>query len=120
MKTTEWKYKPGVNTKLAHTMPHMVLLRSVALASAPDTTDGIMWITEAHRPPRHTDDAHTWCNAFDFRIHNIEADGIRAQIAEAWEWVKRQRAVLKDQRYQFDVHGATDAQKHIHAEFDPR
>jgi hypothetical protein len=77
-------------------------------------------ITEAWRLPRHPDDAHSWCNAFDIRIHNIAGWSTpEEELAAAWVWVKKMRADLDDPRYQFDVHGV-GANAHIHAEFDPR
>ena len=119
MKTTSAKYKEGVTVKLANELPHVQLIRTVALATAPDTADGICWTTEAWRPPRHTDDAHNWCNAFDLRVWNIEGNHREEKILKGWDWIKRMRLVLNDQRYQFDQHGKGNG-IHIHAEFDPR
>ena len=119
MITEKASYKEGVNVKPSNELPHIQLIRIVALATAPDTVDGICWTTEAWRPARHTDDAHTWCNAFDFRVRNIALEHREARSLEAWAWVKRMRTALSDGRYQFDCHGEGFGY-HIHAEFDPR
>lgn len=119
MKTTRSDYKAGVTVKRANDLPHISLIRTVALATAPDTDDGICWTTEAWRPARHTDDAHNWCNAFDFRIRNIVGEHREERILIAMDWIKRQRAVHNDQRYQFELHGE-GPNVHVHSEFDPR
>ncbi|TFH40902.1 MAG: hypothetical protein E4H01_15780 [Lysobacterales bacterium] len=120
MKTESYRYKAGVTVRNTHELPHIAKIRDVAVATAPDTADGIMWITEAWRPPRHHDDAHTWCCAFDLRIHNILKEHREAKILEGIEWIKRMRLVhIGDKRYQFELHGDGD-NVHIHSEFDPR
>lgn len=120
MKTVNFGVKHGVKLRKAHGFPHIWLMIDAAFDTAPLTIDGQIVITEAWRLPRHPDDAHTWCNAFDWRIHNLAGRTAAERIAMAWAWVERMRDKLDDPRYQFDVHGKTDDDKHVHMEFDPR
>tara|TARA_R110002126_G_scaffold131039_3_gene274712 strand:+ start:504 stop:881 length:378 start_codon:yes stop_codon:yes gene_type:complete len=115
------EFKPGVKVKTAHGLPHIWLMIETALAAAPPVEADTVVVTEAWREPRHPDDAHSWCSAFDLRIRNIiTSEGtLDAREAKAWVWVNRMRAELDDPRYQFDVHGV-GGNAHIHMEFDPR
>lgn len=113
------QFKKGVNVRPAHGLPHIWKLLEVAAETAPEMDDDHIVVTEAWRLPRHPDDAHTWCNAFDLRIHNIAERSADEREDAAWAWVKRMRAEHLDSRYQFVVHGE-GANAHIHMEFDPR
>lgn len=114
------QFKKGVIVRPSHGLPHVWAMLECALRHAPDfEKDNDMVVTEAWRLPRHPDDAHSWCNAFDLRIRNIPISSEPGRIAAAWDWVRRMRADLGDPRYQFDVHGV-GGNAHIHMEFDPR
>ena len=120
MRGVNIRLKRGVTLRPAHGLPHVWRMLESAVRCAPDMDGDEIVVTEAHRSPRHPDDAHTWCNAFDLRIHNMSGYSTPEQELDlAWRWVKKMRADLKDPRYQFDVHGV-GANAHIHMEFDPR
>tara|TARA_R110000824_G_scaffold87037_8_gene214880 strand:- start:2692 stop:3057 length:366 start_codon:yes stop_codon:yes gene_type:complete len=121
MITESIAFKENASFKPSNFRPEMVALLTALLVTAPDTTDGRMVITEGHRPAQHTDDAHTWCNAFDIRSQNVEAADDDARELAMWEWVGRVRQRLDDPlgSYQFVVHGEGFSM-HIHAEIDPR
>ena len=111
--------KDKTTLRTAHGLPHVWKLLDIAADTAPSLKNDTLVVTEGWRLPRHPDDAHSWCLAFDLRIHNILEDHEEARKLAAWAWVKRMRAVLDDPRYQFDVHGE-GRNAHIHMEFDPR
>jgi len=115
----EIEFKTGVKLRSAHGLPHVWRMLEVAAETAENLANDTMVVTEGYRDARHPDDAHTWCLAFDLRIHNIQLEGSLARYNAAWAWVKRMRAVHQDPRYQFVVHGE-GANAHIHMEFDPR
>ncbi len=125
-KPTELQFKAGVRVKPPHFLPHASVILTVALETAPNTTDGIVWITEAYREPQHPTDLHPLCLAFDLRVHNITCSNREAGMSMASEWVRRQRGVHADPYYQFELHGDIGEKPddwgdlHIHAEFDPR
>lgn len=127
MKGMNIRLKKGVILRPAHGLPHVWCMIECAVRQAPDLRNDELVITEAWRHARHPDDAHTWCLAFDLRIHNIigaipnPSDQLDSEgrVAAAWVWVRRMRAELDDPRYQFDVHGI-GGNAHIHMEFDPR
>ena len=121
MITESIAFKENASFKTSNFRPEMVALLTALLVTAPDTTDGRMVITEGHRPAQHTDDAHTWCNAFDIRSQNVEAEDQDARELAMWHWVGRVRQRLDDPlgSYQFVVHGE-GFNMHIHAEIDPR
>lgn len=125
MRATGWTTKHGVELRAAHDLPHMIALRNAAVQTAPHLVADeigrhLVVITEAWRPALHADDAHTWCLAYDFRVHNILLGHGETVDVAAWDWVARMRRALgEDRRYQFDAHGE-GANFHIHAEFDPR
>lgn len=124
-----FEFKSGVKIKTAHGLPHIWRMIEIAVETAPALEDDTLVITEAWRLPRHPDDAHSWCNAFDVRVRTIliprkVSDSTTTHLyaarkAEAWRWVARIRKSLHDPRYQFDVHGE-GSNIHIHMEFDPR
>jgi hypothetical protein len=119
MKGVDIRLKKDVTLRPAHGLPHVWRMLESAVRCAPELDKDELIVTEAWRLPRHPDDAHSWCNAFDLRIHNISGMDPDERVAEAWAWVKRMRADLDDPRYQFDVHGVGGS-AHIHMEFDPR
>ena len=124
MKTTLMAYKDSAIIKPGCLRPHMIELLLALLATSPDTHDGIMWVTEAWRPARHTDDAHTWCNAFDIRSKNvIERGNSNSLRAKMTQWGRDTRQYLRQtsgvHSFQFEAHGDGQA-LHLHAEFDPR
>lgn len=120
MKPTAIRVKEGVLFIAAHFEPESALILRVLFQCAPETTDGLIWITEGFRPPRHPRDLHTVGRAFDLRIHNIMEPTAARRIVAARAWVARARAVHGDARYQFEIHGATPAEFHVHAEFDQK
>jgi len=117
MKTAHLAFKDGVRLRAACFAPHMVRLLTVLLSVAPDTRDGCMVVTEAWRKPRHPDDAHTWCNAFDIRSRNVIHEGSLEPAMLAW--ASRAKASLDSPDWQIVVHGEGPG-LHMHAEFDPR
>ena len=122
MKTTLIAFKENATFKPSCFRPEMVALLTALLETAPDTTDGRMVVTEGHRNPRHPDDAHTWCSAFDIRSRNVLAPHEYALEIKLQLWAKRARKRLNDELgvYQFAVHGGPGPGLHIHAEIDPR
>lgn len=118
MKRPDLKIKDGVTLKAAHFLPHMGRIVIAALDSAPITTDGNVWITEAYRQIRETLDFHELVAAFDFRCRNIEATDIEARELSGRLWASRMQERLGDD-YDVIAHGVEDG-FHIHAEFDPR
>ena len=137
-KTVAIAHKPGVVFRPSYSLPHMRQLENYALRTAPDTTDGKLWVTCAWREPRDPTrvDLHNLCLAQDFRVWNFvdQADFLVdgeldeppffARVEEiSLEWVKDQRRWHNDSRYQFDVHGKESGNLwniHLHSEFDPR
>lgn len=122
MRTELIAFKENATFKPSCFRPEMVALLTALLETAPDTTDGRMVVTEGHRNPRHPDDAHTWCSAFDIRSRNLLADSEIARDLKLREWVRLARERLDDKLgiYQFAVHGGPGPGLHIHAEIDPR
>lgn len=126
MRPTHIQFKQGVQWKPAHGLWAPTRILEVALETAPDTSDGILWVTEGWREPiREGLDLHNLCLAWDFRIRNFStAPGSKEEVYEriqvvAWGHVNMMRDVLLDGRFQFAVHGE-GANIHTHAEFDPR
>jgi len=120
VKTQSIQVKAGVSFVPQHFSPESSAIVRVLFLCAPETQDGILWITEGWRPARHQRDLHTLGLAFDVRIHNLMGSTQDARVAQARLWVARCRDTHDDPRYQFEIHGATPAQFHIHAEFDQR
>ena len=122
MKTEVIAFKENASFKPSCFRFEMVALLTALLETAPETTDGRMVVTEGHRNPRHPDDAHTWCSAFDIRSRNVLADSELALDLKLREWASRARERLDDPLgiYQLVVHGGPGPRLHIHAEIDPR
>ena len=122
MKTDVIAFKENASFKPNCFRLEMVALLTALLETAPETTDGRMVVTEGHRNPRHPDDAHTWCSAFDIRSRNVLAETDSAREFELREWASRARARMDDPLgiYQLVVHGGPGPRLHIHAEIDPR
>ena len=120
MRTTTIAFKDSARLKLGHLRPHMSHLLEALLATAPETEDGIMWVTEGYRPERHANDAHTWGNAWDIRSKNVIADDWDELEIIMTEWGAETNALLGDSpAYQFEAHGSGTG-LHLHAEYDPR
>ena len=122
MKTDVIAFKENASFKPSCFRLEMVALLTALLETAPETTDGRMVVTEGHRHPRHPDDAHTWCSAFDIRSRNVLAETDSAREFELREWASRARARMDDPLgiYKLVVHGGPGPRLHIHAEIDPR
>jgi hypothetical protein len=120
VKTTLIAFKESAIIKPGCLRPHMTELLEVLLLVAPDTNDGIMWVTEGWRPQRHPNDAHTWCNAWDVRSKNVivATPAGRGDIMDQWGEDARHE-YGRGSPMQFDAHGM-GAGLHLHAEYDPR
>ena len=127
MKTEAIHFKQGVHWKKSHGLWAPTRILEVALETAPDTEDGLLWVTGGWREPRDPRelDLHNLCLAWDFRIRNFsvargtDQEEYDSRRTLAWGWVNMQRDKHEDRRFQFDVHGE-GANIHTHAEFDPR
>lgn len=120
MKVQEIRNKAGVRFVAGHFRPESAQLVEAYFEAMRgfETTDGILWITEGWRPARKARDLHTLGRAFDFRIHNLLAPSHEGRVELARQVVAAARARLGNPRCQFEIHGATLAQFHTHAEFD--
>jgi hypothetical protein len=119
MKTELIAFKDSAIIKPGCLRPHMIDLLDVLLDVAPDTADGVMWITEGWRIERHPNDAHTWCNAWDIRSKNVIEQGAFNKEFIMNKWGNDARGVLSSGYFQFEAHGSGPA-LHLHAEYDPR
>lgn len=120
MKTTRIAFKESAIAKPNCFLPHRVEMRNALLAVAPDTVDGIMWITELWRPERHPNDAHTWCNADDIRSRNVIAASQSDRELIMDKWGRDADRYMGDKpENQFEAHGDGPS-LHLHAETDPR
>ena len=108
MKIAKLYIKDGVKINGAHFYEYMVRIINVARASAPETTDGAIWITSANDSRHMTGSLHYENRAFDIRIHNIVGGH---PVARAW--VARMALALGDD---YDVILESD---HVHVEYQP-
>lgn len=120
MQVREIRVKEGVRFIGEHFSPEVSIILKALFNNCPGTTDGFMWITEGWRPARHPKDLHTQGRAFDVRIHNLLADTHAGRVLLAQGWVAASRLDIPNPAHQFEIHGATVAQYHIHAEYDPK
>jgi len=120
MITREIRVKDGVRFVGEHFSPESSQIIRVLYLVVPETVDGIMWITEGWRPARHSRDLHTDGKAFDIRIHNLIGRTHEERVSLARAWVQKARDSHDNPAYQFEIHGTTAAQFHIHAEYDKR
>lgn len=120
MKTTLIAFKESAIVKPGCLRPHMIELLDAMLAVAPDTVDGIMWVTEGWRPERHPNDAHTWCNAWDIRSRNVisRGDSDLEIIMDLWGRDASEE-LGKHHQFDFEAHGEGTG-LHLHSEYDPR
>lgn len=120
MKTTMIAFKESARLTPTNLSKEMVEFLLVLLEVAPETEDGIMWVTEGYRKEIHPNDAHTWCSAWDIRSKNVLAASWQDRREVLIRWVELARETLRHKPwYQFEVHGDGDA-LHMHAEIDPR
>ena len=95
-----------------HFDPCMIPIWVVALETAPQMEDEIVWVTDGHRLVGVG--YHPQFRALDFRTRNIiaENDGERTEEAIAW-----QRRMRKRLGIDYDVVLEDD---HMHVECDPK
>lgn len=111
-KLPELKIKNSAKINGAHFYPEIVRIINTARATAPETTDGVIWITsgseDASSSGRLVHSLHYKDKAIDFRINNLK-DGHPA--ARSWS-AKIALACGAD----YDI---VLKSNHIHCEYDP-
>ena len=93
----------------AHFYPPMVALINAFRATAPNFTDGAMWITSGNDGKHMDGSLHYKNQAFDIRIYNIVGGHVVARA-----WCEKARLILGAD---YDIILEVD---HIHAEYQPR
>lgn len=102
--------KDGAKINGAHFDPEIVRIINIARATAPETTDGAIWITSGAEvaPGRLPHSFHYKNKALDFRISNIKGGEQSAK-----SWAARMALALGGD---YDV---VWKKNHIHIELDP-
>lgn len=101
--------KAGVLINGGHFYPEMVAIINAVRETAPETTDGAVWITAGAEKAsgRVPNSLHYKNRAFDFRISNLR------NPESAQEWVFK---IIEKLGPEYDV---VLESNHIHIEFDP-
>lgn len=111
-----WKklyFKNEVKLNGRHFDPEVRCILDIARDTAPDMTDGAVWVTSAN-DGNHMDTSKHYSNeAFDLRVRNVVG-----KHPAVMEWCAIMREKLgKD----YDIiYGDPAHMDHIHAEFDPK
>ncbi len=97
--------------------PEILLMLETVVATAPPTTDGLVWVTDGWRPDPNS--KHYYGEAFDIRIKNVKGFDIEkfsySKIVARWA-ENLQRKLGPD----YDVVYGGDHLNHIHVEFDAK
>ncbi len=97
-----------------HFLPEIALIPQVVFNTAPETTDGAVWITSAADSEHQHGSLHYVSKALDFRIKNVIGyTGEGLKDAKVHDWRMRIRATLGAN---YDVIIEAD---HLHVELSP-
>ncbi len=115
MKTTEVKALNTCHFNGSHFLKEIACIVQVALATAPDTEDGVLWLTSANDSQHMKDSLHYHNRAFDFRVKNLVGyTGNALKDAKVYDWRARIRATLGS-NYDVVIEG-----DHLHVEYDTK
>jgi hypothetical protein len=103
------KLKSTVHVNGTHFYTEMVRILDVARETAPDTSDGFVWVTSANDSAHMKGSLHYRDRAFDIRTVNLLGGDDAAK-----SWLMSMKTLLgKD----YDIKFEGD---HLHVEFDPK